>query len=299
MMESPTQPEVLTFAPGERDYDRWLQRTVSNAGEQLGSVRDRVLDAALLQRHHAVLDLNAGSGLLTWEILRRTPEGGTWALARDRQAGGGLRQQAERLPEMERPTVLVGELEELPELLALRGESELRFDAIVGRNALGSRPNKVDTLRLLAAWLQPGGCLSLAETVVRRAQRLYGLVDLSPLGESLPQRLVEAEEQIYADPGDPLVNWEAATLREAFESAGFAEVSVSELVQESELLVSQATLLRWFSTDVSEGRPSYAQHLLRQLSSDELAGVRALFQRQLAGETVPWSTCLAFVVARM
>ena len=32
-----------------------------------------------------VLDLNAGSGLLTWEILRRTPEGGTWALARDRQ----------------------------------------------------------------------------------------------------------------------------------------------------------------------------------------------------------------------
>jgi len=235
---------------------------------------------------------------LTWEILRRTPEGGTWALARDRQAGEGLRQQAERLPDLERPTVLVGELEELPDLLALRGESEVRFDAIVGRNTLGSRPDKAEALRLLAAWLQPGGCLSLAETVVRRAQRLYSLVDLSILDDGLRQRLVEAEEQIYADAGDPLVNWEAVTLRETLQKVGFAEASVLEEAQESEMLVSQATLLRWFSTDVDEGRPSYAQHLLRQLTGDELAEVRALFQRQLAGQTIPWRTYLAFVVAR-
>ena len=68
--------EVLTFSPDDPGRERWLQRTISGAGERLGELRDRVLDACRLQRHGLVLDLNAGSGLLTWEALRRVPEGG-------------------------------------------------------------------------------------------------------------------------------------------------------------------------------------------------------------------------------
>jgi putative ATPase len=303
--ESPS--EILTFAPGERDYDRWLQRTISTAGERLGRLRDRVLDAARLQRHHVVLDLNAGSGLLTWEILRRAPEGGTWALVWDRQAGEGLRQQAERLPQLERPVVLIGDpssssaqrLGELRELLGLRGEGDLRFDAIAGRNALGPQPNKVEALWLLAGWLRPGGCLSLAETVVKRAQRLHKLVDLSSLVDDLRQRVIEGEEQIYAAPDDPLVNWDAADLQRALAAAGFEEVVVQEEMQEAEMLVSPATLDRWFAVAAERDRPSYAQHLLRRLTAGELAQVRALFQRQLAGQAVAWQTRIAFVVGQI
>jgi putative ATPase len=299
-------PEILTFAPGERAHDRWLQRVISNAGERLGQLRDRVLDAARVERHHVVLDLNAGSGLLTWEILRRAPEGGTWALVWDRQAGEGLRQQAERLPELERPIVIVGEpadpsgqnLGELGELLALRGESDLRFDAIVGRNALGSMPDKVETLRLLAGWLRPGGRLSLAETVVKHSQRLYELVDLSSLEDNLRQRAVEGEEQIYATADAPLVNWDAADLKGVLEAAGFEGLSIQEEVQETEMLVSPATLERWFAVDADRDRPSYAQHLLRCLTADELDVVKALFQRQLAGQTVPWRTRIVFAVGQ-
>jgi putative ATPase len=298
MVEVEGQPEILTFAPGERDHDRWLQRTVSNAGERLGRLRDRVLDAAALQRHSVVLDLNAGSGLLTWELLRRAPEGGTWALARDRQAAEGLRQQAERLPELERPVVLVGDVGELRELLALRGEGDVRFDAVVGRNALGPMSDKVEALRLLGAWSRPGGRLSLAETVVGQAQRLYDLVDLSSLGEDLGRRVVEAEEEIYADVRDPLVNWSMADLGSALEAAGLVEVAIQEELEGVEMFVSPATLERWFAVDAERERPSYAQHLLRHLTADELAEVEALFQRQLAGETVAWHTRIAFAVGQ-
>ncbi|HSR30397.1 MAG TPA: AAA family ATPase [Anaerolineae bacterium] len=298
MVEDGSQPEILTFSPGRRDHDRWLQRTISNAGERLGQLRDRVLDGAELQRHHVVLDLHAGSGLLTWEILRRVPEGGTWALARDRQAGEGLRQQAERLPEMERPIVLVGQVDELPDLLSLRGEGDLRFDAIVGRNALGLLPDKVEVLRLLVDWLRPGSRLSLAETVVRDSQRLYSLVDLSSVGEDLRQRVIEAEEQIYADADDPLVNWDAAGLRGALGGAGFDDVALLEDVQESEVLVGTATIDRWFAMEADRDRPSYAQHLVCRIAADELEEVKALYQRQLAGQTVIWQTRVAFVVGQ-
>ncbi len=305
MVESP--PEVLTFTPRERAHDRWLQRAVSNAGEQLGRIRDRVLDAARLQRHHRVLDLRAGSGLLTWEVLRRTPEGGTWALAWDRDTGEGLRQQAARIPELERPVVLIADpaaisergLEELETLLKLRGEEGLQFDAIVGRNALGPLPDKAQALQLLSRWLCPGGRLSLVETIVRYSQRLYELVDLSPLENDLRQRIIEAEEEVYAALTDPLVNWEAADLRRGLEAAGFDDIALHEEVQEVEVLVSPATLERWFSSEMERGRPSYAQHLLRRTTADELAQVKALFERQLAGQTVPWRTRIVFVVAQL
>jgi putative ATPase len=299
MIEEQSPAEILTFAPGGRAHDRWLQRTISNAGERLGQVRDRVLETAQLQRHHVVLDLNAGSGLLTWEILRRAPEGGTWCLARERQAGEGLRQQAERLPELERPVILIGEPDELPELLGLRGEGDLRFDVIVGRNALGPLVEKGEILKALAGWLRPGGCLSLAETVVKHAQRLYDLVDLSPLGDDLRQRVIEAEEQIYAQAADPMVNWEAAGLEDAVESAGFLDVSLHEEIRESEMFVNRATLDGWFAGEVRQERPSYAQHLLTRITPDEVAEVRDLMWRQLEGHAVPWQSRIAFLSGRL
>jgi putative ATPase len=294
MVEVQAQVEVLTYHPGERDHDRWLQRTVSNAGERLGQLRDRVLAAARLQRHHVVLDLRAGSGLLTWEILRRTPEGGTWSLVREREAAEGLRQQAERLPRLQRPVVLVGDIEELPDLLALRREEQLRFDAVVGRDALGPLADKAAVLHQVGTWLQPSGCLSLAEAVVARSQRLYALVDTSPLAEDLRHRLAEAEEAIYLEMDNPLVDWQAKDLARLLEEAGFQEVSVEDEVQEDERLISVATLDRWFGEPEAGGRPSYAQHLHRHLSDEEMVAVERLFRRQLANQTVAWRTHVAY-----
>ncbi|MFN2241110.1 MAG: AAA family ATPase, partial [Anaerolineae bacterium] len=298
MVEEEDALEILTVAPSTGASARWLQRTISNTGEQLGRLRDRVLDAAQIQRHFVVLDLNAGSGLLTWEILRRAPEGGTWALARDRQSGEGLRQQAERLPEIERPIVLVGDPDELRDLLALRGEGDLRFDAVVGRNALGTLPDKNATLYHLHEFLKPGGMLSLAEAVVKQAQRLYELVDLAALGSDLSRRVREAEEQIYAAPDAPLVNWMPADLQYAAEMAGFEQVGMGEQIQEADVLVGPGTIDQWFATESDRKRPSYAQHLLQEIAPEELAQVRTLYERELAGQTVRWRTRIAVVVGQ-
>jgi putative ATPase len=183
---------------------------------------------------------------------------------------------------------------ELPQLLALRGEADLRFDALVGRSALGALGDKVGVLKSLAVWLRSGGRLSLVEAVVRHAQRLYQLVDLSSLAGDLGRRLIDAEEQIYDDLDDPLVNWDAADLRHALEAAGFEGVSVALEEDTAEVLVGLTTLSRWFETESNRGRPSYAQHLLRQITAAELAEVRALFQRQLSGQIVLWRSHLAF-----
>ena len=289
--------DVLTYSPADRAHERWMVRAVGGAGRVLGQVRERLFSGLDLRRHHTVLDLHAGTGLLTWEALRRVPEGGVWALARDERSAEALREQAAALPELLRPTVLVGDLARLPALLgALPGEA-LRYDRIIGRNSLAAEPDKAGVARMLAEWLRPDGVVALAETVPARGQRLYDLVDVALLGEPLAERLRRAEEAIYTDPADPLVNWDADALREAFASAGYAEVDVETARYTQDYLVSDAVLERWFGRASEDGRPSYAQRLAASLSAEEIAAVRRLYETHLRGETRPWATTVAFLRA--
>ena len=303
---SSSPPEVLTFTPAQRVRDRWLERAVSGAGQRLAYSRDRVLEAVRLQRHHLVLDLNAASGLLTWDALRRAPEGGVWALAADPQSGAALRQRAQRSPEVERPVVLIGDPLELPDLLALREDDEVRFDAIVGRNVLTRRTDKGAILKLLAKLLRPGGCLSLAEVLPRRAQRLTALLDLDVLGTELAARVRSAEDAIYTDPADPMVNWDAEDLAEFGRAAGLESVQVESHQETAERRITPAELERWFAAEGlvpspaegESGRSSYAERLLQAITPAELAQVQVLYERKLKGQIVPWASTTLYLVAR-
>ncbi|MHB1294748.1 MAG: AAA family ATPase [Anaerolineae bacterium] len=295
MVEGSATFEVLTHSPGDRARDRWLERAVSDSGRLLGEVRDRVLEPVSLRRHDLVLDLNAGSGLLTWEALRRVPEGGVWSLSWDARTAQALEEQSARLPELERPHVLQGDLADLAQALDAGGWGDVRFDLIVGRNALGRRPDKAAEARRLAALLQPEGVISLAEAVPARSQRLYELLDATELDPRLATALREAEEAAYRGGQDPADNWGENDLIAAFEAAGLVATSaVHELRRD--VLVTEDLLARWFGREGEQA--DYARRLARLLSHEQVAQVRALFRRQLGGKTTAWRTSMAFVVAR-
>jgi putative ATPase len=289
--------------PGPREpalpgQSRWVQRTLSNVGEQLAGLRKRVMAAAEIERHSLVLDLNAGTGLLTWEAVRRAPVGGVWALAADEQTAQALRQQAARLEALSHPVILSGALEDLPELIAAQGQGEVRFDVIVGRNTSTRHPDKAAAARVIAGLLGAGGRLSLAEAVPRHAQRLYRLVDLSGLGEDLRQRLMAAEEAIYADRDDPMINWDASDLEAAFQSAGLSDVHVQVEAASVQQHVGPEHLARWFGASPDRQRPSYAGHLSKYLSAAELAQVQTLFEHQFHNQTVAWTSQVVHLSAR-
>ncbi len=294
--------EILSNSPDDPAKDRWLQRTISNAGERLGKVRDRVLDAAKLQRHSLVLDLKAATGLLTWEALRRVPEGGVYTFARNQLDADAIQQQAQKLSEVERPIILVGEIGDWK----MGSESAkspnppisqaLRFDGLVGYNALLDCPNKAAVIQTLASYLAPLGIVSLAERVPRHTQRLYHLVDLSGLGDELMQRVRMAEEAIYAEVDEPLVNWDVEMLVGWFKDAGFA-VEWSLEYDNSEMQVTAGVIERWFAPSTT-GKLSYGQRLAGQLINDEVQQVRALFEQQLLNKRVTWVGQIAFLLCK-
>jgi putative ATPase len=240
---------------------------------------------------------------LAWEALRRVAEGVVWCLAASQQEAEALREFARRLPEIERPVVLQGDLGELDVLLAVRGETELQFDAAVGRSvvfSLGERQSAVKgaaTLAPLVRRLAPHGVVSLAETLPRLGQRLYALVELGSLGRQTAGRLRDAEEAMYLPDGDPLLNWGEEELMEMLTADGLRVISSQKVEDTAELRVTEAVLARWFSDAPPGGRLSYSQRLAMLLAEEELQAVRDLFRRSLTGRNAPWRSVVALVVA--
>ena len=286
--------EMLTYGGTEPQVDRWLQRTVSQVGKQLGGIRDRLFALFQLQRHHLVLDLNAKTGLLTWEALRQVPEGGVYACVRSQTEAEVLNEQAAILPELLRPIVLTTRFDELPNLLTQQ-ERGIRFDCIMGRNILRSETDKAGIVKNLIPFLNAEGVLVLAETVPRHTQRLYKLIQPAWLPSELLARLRTAEEAIYDDHSNPTINWDSFDLQQDLEKEGLT-VKVEQERSQTSILITPTLLERWFgSTQKSEARLTYRRHLEKILTDEEVAVVRQVFTQYLCHQTVTLSSTIAYL----
>jgi putative ATPase len=288
--------EILSNSPKNAAQERWLQRTLSQAGAYLGQVRDRLFANAQLQRHHVVLDLNAGSGLLTWEALRQVPEGGVYAYTQTEPEAISLREQIQGMSILQRPIVMSGAIAQMGQVLAKQAP-EVRFDWIIGRNGLGLEADKVAIASQLATLLQAQGHLALTETLPRQSQRLYDLIPADMLEAKFRKRWVKAEEKIYVNKGgDPSLNWEIDELLNALQSAGFKTHCAVEQVAH-DLYITPQLIDRWFASGA--GRLSYGDRLLQTLAPQEVAQIREQLTQHLLRQTVQWCRAIAYITASL
>lgn len=282
---SESMADVVSYSPANKAQERWLQRTIGQAGQHSAEIRDRIFSLLHLQRHHVVLDLQAKTGLLTWEALRRVPEGGVYACVADEKSVQSLTMQAAKLLEIQRPVIIRAALNDLASVL--HGQS---FDAIVGRNVLMGNEQQALIATQIVSLLQPSGQLVLAESIASQSQRLYELVDL-PNEPGLYDRWVAAEESLY-EAGDLAANPE--TLAQIFRDLDL-EVAVTQEQSSFELYVTEPLLERWFSSQAE--RLSYRDRLLVQLSEEEVEEVRSQMTQQLLNQTITWKTQIAYISA--
>jgi putative ATPase len=298
-------PEVLTTSPADRSKQDWLQRAGSGKSERLEKLREHLFALAAPQRHHLLLDAHAVSGLLTWEGLRRVPEGGVWTLTADAAKAEVILHQAQRLAPLDRPHVMVGVLTELQALLARAGDGAVQFDRVLwrdpvtGRKATPALPTAAE-LAQIERCLRPTGILVAAQPVARRGQRLHALVDWPQDLEKLSAQVAAIEERIFHASDDPLVCWDIEDLTDCFETAAWGAVTVERQTIPTERRIRPELLETWFSSHrPAEKRPSYGLQLKHAgLSPKEIDRVAALYRKQLSDRHVTWHTVVAFIVVR-
>lgn len=270
--------EMLTNSPAQRGQAAWLQRTISSTGQALGQLRDRIFELAQPKRHHLLLDLTADSGLLLWEAVRQAPEGGVWGVARPAKLAA-LQQQAERLAALDRPTLIP--------LLELAIDERQRFDRIIAYNPLNRLYEQTAALKQWHACLLPGGKIVLAQSIPQRGQRIYALVDWTD-NDALQRRVAEAEESLWTAADNPLTNWSEQDLAQLLTQAGW-HVTLDLVAFDEQRRLERTLIKRWFDSESPYRIAMDAQQV-------DVKQLQTLYERQLANQTVNWTTQTAFIV---
>ncbi len=278
--------EVLTFTPGA-EAERWIARAEGSLTDLQERLRAALFEGLRVPRHARALDLSRGSPFLTWELVRRTPEGGVWTFA---DAPAAVVSDALR-----EPTRLEAGLTSVPEALARAGERDLRFDVVLGRAAFTAAAGRPAALAAIFGLMAPGGQLGLIEPYPRAAQRLSALAS-DALGPELEQLIRRAEDAIYEDAGDPKVGWTADSLRRELADAGFTAVEITEQRLRSLRRVGEADLGRWLAADAPA---SYLARLRRALpgATDAIDRAASIMRAALLNRETDWQQVYLIVRA--
>lgn len=294
---SETSPqETVSYGPKDSKRERWLQRTMSQTGDHAAWVRDRIFSLTQIQRHHVVLEVRSQTGLLTWEALRRTPEGSVYTHVPSDKVAQTLEAQVKALSALQRPIFLSGRSADLKTLIHDH-TPDLQFDWILGRNIFANQMNQTDRsiaenlAQQLISLLRPKGQMILAETIPKYGQRICDLVKADDVGKALYQRWQTAEAALYqGDTGDTQLAWDESDLQ-----AAFADQPITIDLEQTHmsLYVTPKLIERWFA--VGGDRPSYGKQLGQHCSTKDVKQIQALLSQKLLHKTIQWQVTFAFV----
>jgi len=278
------------------DWAEWLSRTrfagMTDAEREealrgLAATRDRVIAGAALREGDAVLDLGAGTGLLTFGAHDRIGDG--WVFAVDPSVSA-----LEELLRVAHETNVAG-------VMYLVGDAEViplpdaSVDVCMTRSVLMYVAELRRAVEELARVLKPGGRLSCYEPINRKGTTIATTVDWSPLGADLAQRVAE-EWEAHASTSQ-LMRLDDVVFSRALADAGFAEVVV-ELDELHELwTVDERSANMRLDAVGAAGQPSLRD---RWTAAFEPAEVDALVAHlhSLAGQTLTFRRPQAWITAR-
>ncbi len=197
--------ENLTFSPGDRRREKWIERAMSGRAEALLSLTKRLYSGLSILRSDNVLVLNASHGLLLWPLMKLNPEGLSVASVRTESDKEVITHFSSELEELLRPLVIVSDARSLFDKL----EDGLSFRVISGRNVLSRLSEDSGILLRMRERLDKDGMIALIEAIPVLSSRLS---DFAP--DTIKSKLLEAEKSIYSS-DNPLVSWGKKDLEDA------------------------------------------------------------------------------------
>ena len=205
--------ENLTFSPGDKTRDKWVERALSGRSESLLKLVGKLYSGLDIPRYANIIVLNASHGLLLWPLMKKNPEGLSVAVVKTKEQKEIIEHFSSELDKLLRPMVLVSEAKEAFSSL----EDGLTFSVVSGRNVLSRLERDSAILPLIRNRLEEGGKLALLESIPVLSSRLSDYAS-----EENREKLKEAEKEIYSL-SNPLTSWRKeeleSTIRHYFPSA--------------------------------------------------------------------------------
>lgn len=259
--------ESLTFSPGDRQRNMWLERATGNRSRLLSMAIDTLYKDLRLRRHDNILCLNSFHGLMLWPLMKMNPEGLSMAQVEKESQKEVIDHFASELDELTRPEVVVSNALDAMKKL----EEGLFFRVIAGRNVLVHFSRAEQVLIEARKHLEKDGLVLLFEAIPSLSSRLSDFAE-----GDLKEALQEAEKNIYGQ-NNELTLWGKKDLEQLIASH-FATSRIEYCDQKEERYLKPEALEAWW-TKSYEGKMDSS---FKKLYMDNLSNRKVYFSSTYA-----------------
>ncbi|MBQ9816162.1 MAG: AAA family ATPase [Proteobacteria bacterium] len=268
--------------------ERWIGRTFDGGAARAQAIREEIFQAARLSPNARVLDINAASGLLTFEALRQCPDGGVFSLVTPSQTAENFRKLMEQKPEIERAVIRSVDDFSPQSILAFE---DIAFDAIIGRNFLHLTDDLPDLLCAVQKMLSPDGHAAFTNILPGSMPRISALIDSSKhLDSNLTQAWKNAEEQLLRSEQGSQFTF---TSLENAAKIAHLNARLRRLEFDGTMTITPSVFSHWFSHNAS--KPSYIDKLELHLSKESCDSITQWAHLFLRNQTVAWPSVIAMI----
>ena len=292
-MEEREAADPFAAAGAKSSAQQWVRRATSET--MLAEVRDRLFEIADVKRDSLLLDLNGRTGLLALEAGRRIMDGGVWVLAHSAADFETLMGVMRRFDDLSRPQIVRTSWPSFDTDLKKAAGGDVRFSAVLGRNILTREADKAALLRRIIALLAHGGTLALAESIPTRGQRIAELLTFPGKRSAMGKKFKEAEESLFGDADDPMVNWDADSLAANLDSIAGITHKSHATTHRSLRRILPSDIDFWLRRAESGERRSLGDRLRESLGEEQMRELTSLMHGQLDNRDVQWKTENVFI----
>ncbi len=260
--------------------EAWLHLSFDNATQRAQRIRDAIFDFAAAPKNTRVLDLAPGTGLLSWEALRRCPEGSTTALLPAHDEKSRIFQhRSSQLEALQRPVAVEYEATLAPFLETWR--PPYPFDLIIANHCL-----PLDTLTLAESLARLIPLLADSGAILSLDKNPHTTTPISELGNlfgGLDKDLLSAWQQADRAIADSMTAKSDVAL-----PAGLKQSGQRTLQVKGKLLMTPSILDHWFKK-IDDQKSSYIQQLSKHIDENQRLRITDWVYRKLPRRHFEWS----------
>ena len=277
---------------------------------------------AQLARHHRCLVWNADSGLLLWEIARKTPEGVTCGVCKTEKGMQILEQYGRTLGSLDRPILKARGQSISTDFLTPKDFYNLIldfqysgtvFDRIFFTDPFSSEPAIIALAESLQGILSPkpdedenvaiesplaeGFKIIISQKIPCHGQHISELVrkqiltpqSLEPF-RSILDKMEEAEQEFFGDRENPLFSWDGLFIANMFRKKDFAVKVASQEIKEKRR-ITPGEIEKWFSSESS----AYGSKIYQALGGTDLQKIVNLLLAACNETVFEWKSEISFL----
>lgn len=275
-------------AHGESSEDRWIGRTFDGKAARAQALRDIIFDFATLAPNSRVLDIGASSGLLSFEALRRCPQGGVFAIVGDDAASSSFVALNEKRDEIDR--IQIKKIDDFANFMPDLFGDQL-FDFVTGRNFLDKHVDIASFFRRLNHILDNGGKYCFCNIIPSMQPKISSLIpDEAKINSKLIAAWRDAESKVYASTIAPDIDMTAI---EAAATRVQLTCNVRHVELPGALTITPSIFNRWFSHQ--NDRHSYIDQIGEYLNRESCDAITQFAHVYLRGQSMAWPAHYAIV----